>query len=786
MNIRELVKNDILIFDGAMGTMLQQAGLPAGAPPEVWAMERKDVLLNIHRAYVEAGADVITANTFQANELKLGDIPVEEAVAFSVRCAKESGARFVALDIGPTGQMLEPMGSMTFDEAYRIFARQMICGEKSGADCIIIETFSDLYEAKAAVLAARENTSLPVICTLTFQEDGRTFVGCDPVSAAVTLSGLGADALGVNCSLGPGELLPVVEKLLAHSVPPVIVQANAGLPRYRDGETVYDITPGEYAAHAFEMARRGVRILGGCCGTTPEFIREVKKAVSGVPPVNRQVKYAGAISSGVRTVFLGDGVAVIGERINPTGKKKLREALKNGDLDYILGEGTDQAEAGCDALDVNVGLPELDEPAVMARVTRSLHGVVNLPLQIDSADPAAIEAGVRACTGRPIINSVNGKASVMAEIFPIAQKYGAVVVGLTLDENGIPPDAEGRLAIARRIVETAGLYGIAPGDLLIDCLTLAASAQQDQVMETLKALRLVKKELGVHTVLGVSNVSFGLPAREIINATFLAAALGAGLDAPILNPLSERYMEVVESFRVLSGEDKDSARFTQKRGGESSSPAQAPQAGGGLSLRDIILQGRREEAAIAVKSLLETLPPMEIVTGYFIPSLDIVGERFEKGEIFLPQLIRSADTVKNGFEILRERLKASGEEGGGKGPILLATVHGDIHDIGKNIVKMLLENYGYDIIDLGRDVPPETVVEAILERDIRLAGLSALMTTTVRSMGETIGLARKKAPGCRFFVGGAVLNPEYAQMVGADFYARDAMESVEIAKSFFK
>jgi 5-methyltetrahydrofolate--homocysteine methyltransferase len=785
MDIKKLTREGILIFDGAMGTMLQQAGQPAGALPEVWAMEHPDALRDIHRAYVEAGSDVVSTNTFQANAHKLGPVPVEDVVSFSVKCARESGARFVALDIGPTGQMLEPMGSMTFGEAYELFRRQMVCGEKAGADCVIIETFSDLFEAKAAVLAAKENTRLPVICSLTFQADGRTFVGCDPVSAAVTLSGLGVDALGVNCSLGPKELLGVLEKLLEHSSVPVIFQANAGLPEYRDGKTLYAITPEDYASHAAEAARLGARIIGGCCGTTPAFIRAVKATVNGIPFKERKPKTVGAASSGTRTVFLGDGIATIGERINPTGKKRLQAALRAGDLDYLLGEGIDQAAAGCDILDVNVGLPELDEPAVLAKTVRKLHGAVNLPLQIDSSDPAAIEAGVRACMGKPIINSVNGKREVMEQIFPIAKKYGALVVGLTLDENGIPSTAEGRFEIAKRIVETAAEYGIPEGDLLIDCLTLTVSAQQEQAIETLKALKRVREELGVQAALGVSNISFGLPNREAVNAAFLAAALGAGLNAPIINPLSKKYMEVVDSYRVLSGEDASAAKFIEKYAASAGGSVSAEATPGSHDLIEIIIQGRKSEAAGAVSALLETREPLEIVNGYFVPALDEVGKRYESGALFLPQLLQSAETVKNGFEVLRGRMEASGESKPENGRILIATVKGDVHDIGKNIVRMLLENYGFDVLDMGRDVAPEDICAAIRRENFRLVGLSALMTTTVQSMKETISLAREQGLNCEFMVGGAVLNREYAAMVGAEYYAKAAMESVEIARRVF-
>ena len=796
MNISQLLQKNILLFDGGMGTMLQQAGMAAGELPELWNITHPEKVTAIHRQYVQAGADIIKANTFQASPLKLGEsCNMEDVIAAGIANAKAAGAKLVALDIGPLGQLLEPMGTLSFEKAYDIYAKQMICGEKNGADIILIETVSDLYEAKAAVLAAKENTSLPVFCTLTFQEDGRTFVGCDPVSAAVTLSGLGADVLGVNCSLGPKELMPVVEQLLEYSSVPVMVQANAGLPQYINGETVYVITPEEFAEYAAEMAEKGVAILGGCCGTTPEFIRCVKKAVSNTKRIVPERKNFTAVCSGSKTVFLDDGITVIGERINPTGKKKLKEAIRSQKLDYILGEAINQTQAGSDVLDVNVGLPEIDEPQMMVTVVKQIQAVVNTPLQIDSAATAAIEAGVRAYNGKPIINSVNGKQKTMEEIFPIAKKYGAVVVGLTLDEDGIPPTAQGRLEIARRIVSTALRYCIPKSDILIDCLVLTASAQQDQVMATLDAIKLVKSELGVKTALGVSNVSFGLPSRERLNAAFLAAAFGAGLNAPILNPMSAKYMEIVDSFRVLNNEDRDAANYIEKYAGEKAEASAAPikkkpavnkSSEKSLDLMDIILQGRKTESAAKVTQMLESMPALEIVNKYFIPALDIVGDKFEKGTIFLPQLMQSADTVKNGFDVIKAHMDESGEKPESRGKILMATVHGDIHDIGKNIVCMILENYGFEVIDLGKDVPAEKIIETVKRENIRLVGLSALMTTTVQSMKETIALAKKEGLDCAFFVGGAVLNTEYTKFVGADFYARDAMASVEIAGRFFE
>ncbi|EEG30803.1 putative 5-methyltetrahydrofolate--homocysteine methyltransferase [[Clostridium] methylpentosum DSM 5476] len=784
MDVREYLKDHILVFDGAMGTMLQNKGMQVGDLPETLNFTHPELVTEIHREYVEAGSDVVSANTFQANEFKLHGCgyTVEQVITQAVKLGKQSGAKFVALDVGPLGQLVEPMGTVKFETAYELFRQQVVTGERAGADLIIIETMSDLYETKAALLAAKENTSLPVIVSLTYQGDGRTFTGTDPITGTITLQSLGADAVGVNCSIGPDDLIPIVEQILTYAQVPVIMQANAGLPKIEDGKTVYDVHAEEFAEAVSRMMDRGVRIVGGCCGTDPDYIRLLRKKADGMKPVATNPKRVTAVTSGTRTVVLDRCVTVIGERINPTGKKRLKEALRENRMDYIVGEAINQANAGADVLDVNVGLPEIDEPAMIARAVKEVQGVTNLPVQVDSSDPAAIESGVRACNGRPIINSVNGKAENLAAVLPIVKKYGAVVVGLTLDEDGIPATAEGRFAVAKRIVETAAEYGIPKEDILIDCLTLTASAQQEQVLATLDAIKLVKERLGVKTVLGVSNVSFGLPSRPLLNSVFLAAAFGAGLDAPILNPLSKEMMDAVNTFRVINYQDRDAVRYIDRYA--NAQPAQQA-AVGEISLKEMIVQGRKEEAPAKVRELLQTTPALEVIDSHFVPALDIVGQRYEKGEIFLPQLMQSAETVKASFEVIKASMDA-GEKTQSKGRVIVATVLGDIHDIGKNIAKMLLENYGYDVIDLGKDVPIETVVQTAKEQDIQLIGLSALMTTTVKNMKDTISAIRGAGLNCKIMVGGAVLNEEYAEFVGADFYVKDGRESVELAQSIFR
>ncbi len=800
------LQQGFLLIDGAMGTMLQQNGLPTGLQPEYFNLSHPEIVRKIHEEYVAAGADIVTANTFQANRHKIPAEKLPEIITAAVKLAKDSGARFAAYDIGPIGALMAPYGTLSFDEAYDIFKEQALLAEAAGADLVILETMSDLLETKAALLAIKENTALPVFVTMTYQADGRTFVGTDSLTATLTLQALGADALGLNCSLGPKELLPLVETILEYAKVPVMVQANAGLPEMAEGKTVYRITVEEYTRYVTAMLAKGVRIVGGCCGTTPAFTAELRRALDeefGGRPRPTTPKTVTAVTSGSQTVVLDHKLSLIGERLNPTGKKRLKEAIRREDFAYILKEAIDQVTAGADILDVNVGLPEIDEAAMMVKAVGELQGVVNVPLQIDSSSVAAIEAGARVYNGRPLINSVNGKQATMAEIFPIVKKYGALVLGLALDEAGIPETAAGRLEVARRIVATAADYGIPKEDVLIDPLVLTASAQQDQVQVTLDTLKLLKAELGVHTVAGVSNVSFGLPNRPLLNATFLAACVGAGLDAPIMNPMSELMMGAVYGLRVINHQDRDATVFIEKnqnvtfssttatdsdglKGSESRPVAdgQTP-ASAADSLKTMILQGRKEETAAKTMQLLETTRPLTIVNEEFIPALDEVGAKFEAGQLFLPQLMQSADAVKKAQAVLKDYLAKHDQQTEKQGRILLATVEGDIHDIGKNIVKMILENYGFDIIDLGKDVPIQKVVDTIREQDIKLVGLSALMTTTVQNMKATIAAVREAGLTCSFMVGGAVLNEEYRVFVGADYYAKDALESVTIAQKFF-
>ncbi|NMA02158.1 MAG: dihydropteroate synthase [Clostridia bacterium] len=779
-----------IVFDGGMGTLLQTQGLSAGELPESYNLLHPEIIENIHREYIEAGAQIITTNTFGANRYKLqgSGYKLEEIIKSGVEIAKRvAQEQWVALDIGPLGQLMEPLGNLSFQAAYEAFQEQVLLGQEAGADLILIETMSDVYELKAAILAAKENSNLPIICTMTFQEDGRTLTGTDPLTMVNIIQGLGVNALGINCSLGPKEILPLAKEILTYSQIPVIVQPNAGLPKEIKGQTIFDVDPVEFAKYIKEMAQLGVTIFGGCCGTTPQHIRALTEALKDLKPVVRQIKKITAVSSATKTVVLGTGVTIIGERINPTGKKRLREALKNNDLEYILLEGVEQRKRGAQILDVNVGLPEIDEEQVMLKVMTELQSIINLPLQIDSVRKDVLETAARFYNGKPLINSVNGKEEVMAEIFPIVKKYGCAVIALTLDEEGIPPKAEDRLKIAQKIVKRAEEYGIKKEDIIIDCLVLTASAQQMEVQETIKALSIVKKELGVKTTLGVSNVSFGLPNRGLLNRTFLTLALGAGLDAPILNPLDKEIMDTIKAYNVLWAYDLNGAEFIENSKTDEKIITSNSQSSD-LDLAEIILEGIKGEAEAKTKALLEELTPLEIVDTILIPSLDQVGSRYEKGEIFLPQLIQSAETVKKAFTVLKEHLLEKKESNLPlqREKIILATVRGDIHDIGKNIVKILLENYGYEVIDLGKDVPEEVIVERAKADNVQLIGLSALMTTTVRNMETTIqALAKEKLP-VKVIVGGAVLNPEYAQMVGADFYAPDAQEAVKIAQNFFR
>ncbi len=780
--------NNFLLFDGAMGTMLQKYGIKRGELPESYNILHPEIIEKIHLEYLDVGSDIITTNTFGANRYKLKNTlySVEDIVGSAVRIARNAAKdKLVALDIGPIGQLMQPLGTLSFSDAYDTFAEQIKIGAKEGADIIIIETMSDIYEAKAAILAAKENSSLPVICTMSYQCNGRTLTGTDPLTMVNIIQSLGVDALGVNCSLGPNEMLPIITEILKYSSIPVIVQPNAGLPKLKNGEAFYDVHAHEFAEYAKIMAEMGVTIFGGCCGTTSEHIKDIYEMLKELKPVKRNVKKITAVSSPSLTVVLGEDIRVIGERINPTGKKKLKEALKNNNLDYILKEGINQRDAGADILDVNVGLPEIDELAVMVEVIKELQSVVNLPLQIDSVRPDVIEAAVRIYNGKPLINSVNGKNETMDAVFPIVKKYGACVIGLTIDESGIPSTAEGRLKVAKKIVKRAAEYGIDKSDIIIDCLVLTASAQQSEVKETIRAVQLVKNTLGVKTTLGVSNVSFGLPRRGILNRTFLAAALTAGLDAPILNPLSEDMMSTINAFNVLWNNDIASKKYIDGYSTFEGNTA-TKEIVANKDLKSIIIDGMKEEASKITKELLKTMTEMEVVNTYLIPSLDIVGQKYESGEIFLPQLLQSAETVKKSFQIIKERMMESTDKKISKGTIVLATVRGDIHDIGKNIVKILLENYGFDVIDLGKDVHEDVVVEAVRSGNIKLVGLSALMTTTVRSMGETIKALRDNNLDCTVLVGGAVLNEEYAKMIGADYYAKDATQTVKFARKLFK
>ena len=785
---RERLRNRLnakpyLFLDGAMGTMLQRSGLKLGERPEALSLTHPEMIAGIHRQYLESGSDVIYANTFGANAHKLAGTGLEtgEVIRAAVRTAKESAEPFgalAALDLGPIGELLEPAGTLTFKEAYELFRKQAVAGAEAGADLAVVETMTDLSEVRAAVLAIRENTDLPVFVTMTFEENGRTFTGCSAAAMAETLTGLGVDALGVNCSLGPQELLPIVREIAARTDLPLIVKANAGLPDPRDNH--YSVTAELFAEQMRPYASLGVTILGGCCGTDPEYIRLMRKTMEGIRPEKQVKRLPPAVCTPSRVVGL-DGVHIIGERINPTGKKRFQQALREDDLDFIAAQGVEQADAGADILDVNVGLPGVEEPVMMERVVRRLQSVLDLPLQVDSSDPAAIESGLRACTGIAIVNSVNGEQEVLDRILPIVRKYGAFVVGLTLDGKGIPQTAEQRFAIAERILEAAMRHGIPREKVLIDCLTLTVSAQQAQAEETLRAVRMVRERLGLKTVLGVSNISFGLPDRELLNHSFLSAAMENGLNLPIINPNIPSMTAAVAAYNVLHGYDRDSVRYIERFSGKPSAPAAAAPAGG-HDLAGAVKKGLREEAKLRTRELLETREAMDIIDEILIPALDQVGAEFEKGTMFLPQLINAAGASQEAFAVIKEQIAKKGGAPVSKGKVILATVKGDIHDIGKNIVKVLLENYGYRVLDLGRDVPPETVVETAVREDVRLVGLSALMTTTLRSMEETVRQLRASGHLCKIMVGGAVLTESYAMEIGADYYAKDAKRSADIAR----
>lgn len=781
-----LQEKEFIILDGAMGTMLQARGLNPGEIPELLTITNPDLITDIHKEYIAAGADVIYACTFGANGYKLkgSGYTTQQVIAAAVADAKAAALgtkALVALDCGPIGRLMEPNGDMSFDDAYNYYKEEILAGKD--ADLIVFETMTDLSELKAGVLAAKENSSLPIVCTMTFEQNRRTFTGVSIGAMAVTLEGLGVDAIGINCSLGPDDLPPIIEELTKWTNLPIVVKPNAGLPD--PNSNTYDVDADDFAASIERLLPLGIKIIGGCCGTTPEYISKIKSSLCGKSFAKRKKLNISAVSSGEKAVLVNQP-RIIGERINPTGKKLFKEALKNRNIDYILTQGIEQVNAGADILDVNVGLPEIDEQEMMVTVLKALQGVTGAPLQIDTTEPQVLEAALRVYNGKPIVNSVNGEEKSLSTVLPLVKKYGAAVVGLTLDEGGIPKTAQGRFDIAKKIVDRALSLGIKREDIYIDCLTLTASAEQQGVLETLNALERVKNELNVKTVLGVSNISFGLPNRELVNRTFLAMALQKGLDLPIINPNVEAMTGTVRAYKLLSGIDKNSVEFIEAY--NNTAAALPKPAQGQAQQHDImysIEHGLKSEAANATKQMLQTDDAMEIVNQKLIPALDKVGAGFEKGTIFLPQLIQAATAAQACFEVIKQHLTSTSGTPVSKGKIILATVKGDIHDIGKNIVKVLLENYGYTVFDLGRDVPPQAVLDCAVKNDVHFIGLSALMTTTLKSMEETIKLLHDQNVNCKTFVGGAVLTPEYAKQIGADYYCKDAQESVNAAKDFF-
>lgn len=790
--ILKLLGSRILFFDGGMGTLLQQAGLGQGELPESWNLTHPDVISKIYMDYATAGANFITTNTFGANRLKLHGAPysVSELVKAGVLLARnvvdETGRDdlFVALDMGPTGKLLKPMGDLDFETAVDAYKEMVLAGVQAGADCCIIETMGDTSEIKAAVLAAKENCNLPVFVTMVFDERGRLLTGADIQTAVAMLEGLGVDALGLNCGFGPEQMLPLVDQLEKCCSIPILVSPNAGLPVVVNGQTMYNVPPADFAATMAQIVRKGAWMVGGCCGTTPAHIQAEAAACRNIPPVPLPDNHRTVVSSGSMAVIIGEDPVVIGERINPTGKKRFKQALREKDIEYILGEGIKQQDGGAHILDVNVGLPEINETEMMRLAVSELQGVLNLPLQIDTTNPETMETALRIYNGKAMINSVNGKEESMRTVFPLAKKYGGVIVALTIDEDGIPETPEGRLAIAEKIVYTAEKYGIGRHDIVVDALTMTISSGQEAAQVTLRSLQMIKEKLGVKTVLGVSNVSFGLPRREIINSAFFLLALQAGLDAAIINPGSEPMMQSLASYRALSAKDVQCVDYIARYSGQVASASTTVVKT--ITLQDAVIRGLREEAAQQTKLALEMMQPLDIINETLIPALDIVGKGFEKGTVFLPQLLMSAEAAGTAFDILKAAMAAAGTEQQKKGKVIIATVKGDIHDIGKNIVKVLLDNYGFEVIDLGKDVPPETVVETAIRENVKLVGLSALMTTTVPSMEETIRQLRVAVPDCRVMVGGAVMTQEYADQIGADFYSPDAMGSVHYAQEILQ
>lgn len=798
MTFSEFLKDNIVYLDGGMGTLLQAKGLKPGDAPERWNISHPDVICGIHRDYFDAGSNIVCTNTFGANTLKYSKDELEKIIKAAVKNAADAraqsssaGEKFIALDIGPSGKLLKPLGDLDFEDAVGVFAETVRIGTSCGVDLILIETMNDSYETKAALLAAKENSNLPVIVCNAYGEDGKLMTGASPAAMAAMLEGMGAAALGANCSLGPRQLRGVAMELLQNASVPVILKPNAGLPRSVDGKTVFDVTAEDFSDEVCELVKKGVRVVGGCCGTTPAYIKALTDKTRGMTPVPVRDKNLTVVSSYTHAVKLGKAPILIGERINPTGKKRFKQALLENDMDYILAEGVKQQEKGVHILDVNVGLPGIDEVTVLKNAVCELQAVIDLPLQIDTSDIRAMEAALRRYNGKAMINSVNGKEESMEAVFPLVKKYGGVVVALTLDENGIPETADGRVEIAEKILRRASAYGIGKNDIVFDTLTMTVSADNTAALTTLEALRRIKNGLGCHTSLGVSNVSFGLPCRDAVNSVFFAMALENGLSAAIMNPYSADMMKTYYTYNALSGLDENCAAYI----GASDSFAAVPSPGTAApataartaedfssELQRAVVKGLRDRAADITRELLVSIPPLDIVNNEIIPALNIAGTGFENKTVYLPQLLMSAEAAKSAFEVIKTHVSGSGKTAG-KGVFVIATVHGDIHDIGKNIVKLLLENYGFDVVDLGKDVPSETVAEAVVRLHAPLAGLSALMTTTVPAMEETIKLLREKAPWCRTVVGGAVLTQEYADKIGADKYAKDAMETVRYAES---
>ena len=775
--LRERLNKDLLIFDGGFGSQLQELGMKAGEIPEYYNIEHPEMIIDIHHRYLKAGADFITTNTFGANPLKLEQhkYSYQEVILAAIQNAKEAKKikpdAYIALDIGPIGKLMEPMGTLTFDEVYQS-VKQMVELVKEDIDVVLFETMTDIYELKASILAVKECSDLPIFATMTFETNGRSLSGCDPLTMVNVLEGLKVDALGINCSLGPNEMAPIIESILESTSFPVMIQPNAGLPLLDDGQTVYPMKANEFIEAIVPLVKKGIAIVGGCCGTTPEFIQKLKEnCPTTVTP--REVSLLTRVSSGTTTVEFGKHVVVCGERLNPTGKKKLKVALKEERYDELVVEAIKQEQAGAHVLDVNVGLPGIDEPKVMKHVIKLLQEVIQLPLQIDSSNFHAIEEACRYYNGKPLINSVNGKDETMEAVFPVVKKYGGVVIGLALDENGIPPKAEQRFEIAKKIINKAKEYGIDKKDIIIDCLVLTASAQQKEVMETVKAVSMVKT-LGVHTVLGVSNVSFGLPNRPLLNKTFLAMAMSAGLDLPIINPLDQELMNTIDAFNVLYNYDRDATNYIQK---QAQSQVVLPKQTTSFSLNDVVLHGLKDEVKKATETALESQDGLAIVNEILIPALDQIGKDYETGKIFLPQLIQSAEASKIAFDVIKQTFKTTKSS---KGPVLIATVHGDIHDIGKNIVKVVLESYGYQVIDLGKDVETQTILDTAKAENASIIGLSALMTTTMMEMKEVVDEAKKQGVKAKIIIGGAVVTESFAEEIGADGYSADAREAVKV------